>query len=266
MACSALTLENLENNFYKQGFARFSASDFTALGLNQEQIADLQSIGKTEESHVIFLQSTLAQSGIQPVQPCEYNFGFTDAAGMIATAGILEQIGVSAYLGAAPLVADKGLLGKAATIATIEGHHEGVIRAFSGLQAVPQPFDSPLGPRAVFSLAAPFIKSCPDGSNLNIQPFPALSMEPGQTALSVGSMVRVKAEGSTASAAATKCAFTSGGVSLSGTVFSDFNEGTGCVVPQGVAGVTYLFLSSTEPSDGILTDDITVGGPMVLSL
>ena len=107
---SALTLENLEESFYREGFAKFSASDFTALGLSDEQIKDLQGIGFTESEHVIILQSSLAQNGIQPVQRCTYNFGFTSAAAMVQTAAILENVGISAYLGAAPLLASSMLL------------------------------------------------------------------------------------------------------------------------------------------------------------
>ena len=207
------------------------------------------------------------------MQPCTYDFKFTDAKGMVATAAVLENVGVSAYLGAAPLIKDKSILGTAGSILTIEARHQSSIRLLAGQQAIPQAFDAPLGPRAVFSLAAPFIKECPRGSNLNIQAFPALSMSKGQDAssLAVGSMVRVQAvasggEASASAAGATNCAFTSGGVLPGGTTFSTFSQQNGCQVPQGVAGVTYLTLTTSAPIDGALVDDIVVAGPMVLSL
>ncbi|KAI1178455.1 ferritin-like domain-containing protein [Nemania sp. FL0916] len=78
----ALTLEWLEASFYQQGFAKFPDDQFAALGLNAAQIADLKSIAASENSHVGLLQSAIAQAGVQPVQPCTYNFGFTDAGGM----------------------------------------------------------------------------------------------------------------------------------------------------------------------------------------
>lgn len=263
---SALTLENLEESFYREGFAKFKESDFAALGLDKQQIADLQQIGKTEAQHVGLLQSSLAQGGIKPVQRCEYDFGFTDAAGMVKTAAVLENVGVSAYLGAAPLLSDKSILSTAGSILTIESRHQSSIRVFSKQVAVPQAFDAPLGPRAVFSLAAPFIKSCPEGSNLKIEAFPKLAMEQtsGSQALSVGTSFKVKADNG--GSGATNCAFTSGGVFPGGTAFSNFSQADGCQVPQGVAGITYVTLTKSAPLSGALTDDIIVAGPMAVAI
>lgn len=195
--------------------------------------------------------------------PCEYDFGFTDAAGMVATAGVLEAVGVSAYMGAAPLLADPALLGAAASILTIEARHQSSIRVFGASPAVPQGFDVALGPRHVFSLAAPFIKSCPDGSNLKIEAFPALAMAEGQEAAAavVGAKVRLASKGASG---ATHCAFTSGGLFPGGTKFTAFTEGEGCEVPQNVAGTTYVTLTNAAPLEGALTDDITVAGPMAM--
>jgi hypothetical protein len=94
---SALTLEFLETNFYQQGFAMFPDSDFLALGLSDTDLKNLKSIGQTEQTHVTTLLTAIAGSGTIPVQPCTYNFGFKTAAEMVATAGILENVGVSAY-------------------------------------------------------------------------------------------------------------------------------------------------------------------------
>ena len=91
-----MTAENLETAFYSQGFAKFPDSDFAALGLSTTDIANLKSIGATEQTHVTTLNAAIAGAGTAPVQPCTYNFGFTTAAAMVATAGVLENIGVSA--------------------------------------------------------------------------------------------------------------------------------------------------------------------------
>lgn len=89
-------MEFLETAFYQQGFAKFADSDFLALGLSQDQLGDLKSIGATEQVHVTTLLSAIAGAGTRPVAPCEYKFGFTTAKDMVATASILENIGVSA--------------------------------------------------------------------------------------------------------------------------------------------------------------------------
>ncbi|KAK4127608.1 hypothetical protein N657DRAFT_565375 [Parathielavia appendiculata] len=260
----ALTLEWLEATFYQQGFAQFPATDFQALGLQQRQIEDLLKIGKTEEEHVILLQGAIAQAGVQPVQPCTYNFGFTDAAGMVATAAVLENVGVSAYLGAAALVSDGSILTTAGSILTVEARHQTFVRTASAAVAVPQAFDTPLSPKQVFSLAAPFISSCPEGSNLVLTAFPTLAMATGQSAQAVaaGTTVQLQSE---AAAGATHCAFTTGGVP-GGTLFTTFDPAAGCVVPQGIAGITYVNLASAGPLNGVLTDDIIVAGPMVMQV
>lgn len=262
----ALTLEWLEASFYQQGFAMFPDDQFAALGLTAQQITDLKSVGQTEQAHVGLLQGAIAQAGVKPVQPCTYNFGFTDAKGMVGTAAVLENVGVSAYLGAAPILSDPSILATAGSILTIEARHQSFIRVASGIAAVPQPFDTPLGPKAVFSLAAPFIQSCPAGSNLVLTAFPALSMtSPAATdvnALVADATLTLQSD---AAAQATFCGFTNANAP-GGTAFTAFTASTGCKVPQNLGGITYLSLTSAGPASGKLTDDITLAGPMVLQL
>ena len=181
-----MTLEHLESAFYREGFAKFPAGDFTALGLNEDSIAALQKIGETEATHVSMLLSAIASAGFQPVMPCKYNFGFTDAASMVATARVLEAVGVSAYLGAAPLINSSAILSTAATILTVESRHQTFIRTVSLAEPVPAAFDTPLGPRGVFTLAAPFITECLGGSNLNVQAFPTVKLSTSNADVKAG--------------------------------------------------------------------------------
>ena len=53
-------------------------------------------MGQQEAIHVEFIETALRAAGVQPVQACEYDFKFTDAASMVGTAGVLEAVGVSA--------------------------------------------------------------------------------------------------------------------------------------------------------------------------
>jgi hypothetical protein len=154
-------------------------SDFMALGLSEGQVKSLMGVGATEAIHVTTLQSAIAGAGAKPVEPCQYNFdaALKDAKTMVATARVLEAVGISAYLGAAPLVNSSDVLSAAASIVTVEARHQAFIRVASGAEPVPAAFDVALGPRAVFTLAAQFIKSCPEGSNLNVQAFPAISLQ-----------------------------------------------------------------------------------------
>jgi hypothetical protein len=248
-----LTLEWLEGTFYQQ------ASDFLALGLTQSQVNDLIHIGETELEHVSLLQSAIAQAGVKPVQPCNYSFGFTDAKGMVGTAAILENVGVSAYMGAGPILADPTILGTAASILTVEARHQTFIRAASGITAVPQAFDTALSPKAVFSLAAPFIQSCPTDSNLILTAFPPLTMAAGSSAstnLVAGASLALSTTGS----GAAFCGFTTGG-QVGGTAFTPFTNGN-CAVPGGLQGLVYVTLTKDGPLTGVNSDDNIVAGPM----
>lgn len=262
---SALTLEWLETTFYQQGFARFPQSDFLSLGLTQQQVDDLIGVGTSEATHVILLQSAIAINGVKPVEPCTYSFNFTDAKSMVATAAVLENVGVSAYLGGAPLISDPSILSTAASILTVEARHQTFVRVASAAVAVPGAFDTALSPKQVFSLAAPFIQSCPTGSNLILTPFPTLTMAGGAQAMAAaGQTINLE---SSASAGAQFCAFTNGNI-LGGTAFSAFTPGQGCTIPgQGeIAGIVYVNLATQAPATGIITDDIIVAGPMVLQI
>lgn len=135
------------------------------------------------------------------------------------------------------------------------------MRVASKAAAVPSAFDTPLGIRNVFTLAAGFISSCPEGSNLAITPFAAVNTT--NTAQSARAVVAgSNLELTTAATGATFCAFTNAGLT-GGTAFSAFANGA-CTVPQNLAGLTYVNLATDGPLTGVLTDAITVAGPMVM--
>lgn len=234
-----MTLEHLESTFYSQGFAKFPDSDFAALGLTTDQITALKTVGGTEATHVTQLMAAISAAGAQPVQACQYNFGFTTAQAMVSTARVLEAVGISAYLGAAPLVMAKPVLTAAAEIVTIEARHQTFIRTASGAAPVPNAFDSPLGVRAVFTLAAPFITSCPTGSNLNIQSFPSIALAGGGVGISAGQSL-VLADPSQP-AGAGFCAF----VDVGQTQYAALTGGS-CTVPQNMTGDVYMMVTKSQ--------------------
>jgi Ferritin-like domain len=64
--------------------------------LTPDQITTLKNVGDTEATHVKQLTAAIQSAGQTPVQACVYNFGFTTAANMVATARVLEAVGISA--------------------------------------------------------------------------------------------------------------------------------------------------------------------------
>jgi len=84
----------------------------------------------------------------------------TDVTTMAATARLVENVGVGAYLGATSLVSDLVLLTAAASILTSEARHQTVLNLLGGATAIPQPFDIALTPPQVLALAGGFISGC----------------------------------------------------------------------------------------------------------
>jgi len=55
----ALTLEHLEDKFYREGLANFTQADFAAHGYDETFYQNLQEIAFDEGTHVSFLTSAL---------------------------------------------------------------------------------------------------------------------------------------------------------------------------------------------------------------
>jgi hypothetical protein len=130
--------------------------------------------------------------------------------------------------------------------------HQAIIRTGTGDAPSPQPFDNPLGARSVFTLAAAFITSCPAGSALKLQAFPAIKVVDNQK-VSPGTEINLLQQSQ--ATGATNCAFTAGGVT-GGTMFVQLNNGK-CTVPPMLMGEVYMSLTKTA---GPLTDDAVVAG------
>lgn len=86
-----------------------------------------------ERQHVKLIQSALKSAGAPFVSKPAINlnalgFGFDNYRDFFRLARIFEDIGVSAYGGAAPLITDKAILGYAARILAAESEHVGAIR------------------------------------------------------------------------------------------------------------------------------------------
>lgn len=96
----ALTLEHLEDTFYRAGVANFTASDFAAAGFDATVYKNIVEVAADEANHVQFLTSAIQAIGATPAQECTYSFPVTDVASFLAVASVLEGVGVSAYLGA----------------------------------------------------------------------------------------------------------------------------------------------------------------------
>lgn len=168
----AYALEQLEAAFYAQVLAGSYYANASAEERNI--LADLEA---HERAHADFFRAAISTVGT-PIPALEVDFSsvdFSDRASVLGTAKVFEDLGVSAYNGAGPLLENPDFLLVAGKIVSVEARHAAAIRSI--LDASPTSFagddiiDSDgLGlartPSEVLSMAAPFIVTEIDGSNL----------------------------------------------------------------------------------------------------
>lgn len=160
----ALTLEHLENAFYRDALATFTVADFAS----ESVYPLLEQIGAHEAAHVEALSATITDLGGEPVEEGAYAFGYTDAVSFLVTAAAIENVGVAAYAGAAPSVAvlAPSLVPTALGIHSVEARHASFIAALVNdetTQPFPNAVDAPLTPAEVLDAVGPFLVT-DDGS------------------------------------------------------------------------------------------------------
>ncbi len=146
----ALTLELLETAFYKKG---------ESLKLSSEVKKLASQFGKDEAEHVDALTATVKKLGGKPPKKPTFTFPVKDEKSFLKLAVTLEDTGVSAYNGAAPMIKSKDVLKAAGTIVQIEGRHAAAIRLAAGEDPAPEAFDKALEMQAVLDAVKPFIKA-----------------------------------------------------------------------------------------------------------
>jgi hypothetical protein len=155
----ALTLEHLENAFYRDGLATIGVAGITSLGFQESVFDFLAEIGAHESAHVTTLSDVITQLGGTPVAEGVYDFGYTDAAGFLTVAQALEDTGVAAYTGAAQfLIESDELLTAALTIHGVEARHAAYLALLNAGNPYPDAFNAPLTPAEVLDIATPFIQ------------------------------------------------------------------------------------------------------------
>ncbi len=130
----ALTLEYLERAFYNEATANGKITD-------PKTATFLKTVTRDERAHVAFLKKAL---GHKAVKEPKFNFhGIpSDPAKFAATAYVLENTGVHAYLGQAGNIKTPAYLLAAASIVTIEARHSGAIGSIINQAIAPSgPFD-----------------------------------------------------------------------------------------------------------------------------
>jgi rubrerythrin len=148
----ALVLEYLETDFYKV--------KAKTVALSGEAKALAAEFADQEQEHVGALTQAIKRSGGTPATKPAFAFPVTDQASFLKLAYVLENTGVGAYNGAAPLLRNAAYLGAAGSIVQVEARHAAAIALLTGGKVTPSGgFDKPLTKAQVLKAAGPLIKS-----------------------------------------------------------------------------------------------------------
>jgi hypothetical protein len=147
----ALTLEYLETDFYQV--------KAKTVGLTGLAAHDAANFGMEEAAHVAALKQAITKSGGTPVPKPKFSFPVSTASAFLDLAYVVENLGVSAYNGAGPLLKSKALLAAAGSIVQVEARHAAAIGLLIGKSPTPTGgFDTPKNSKQVLAVASPLIK------------------------------------------------------------------------------------------------------------
>jgi hypothetical protein len=145
----ALAFEQMESAFYKGAYAKVRGGKLDLLiGL----LADY------EPQHVTALTASIGQLGGKPAPAPTFDFTYSDDAGLLRLAQMIEDTAVGAYNGLIPLLKDKEALVTAAAIAQVEGRFAAMVRQRNGVAPAPDAFDPALDESQVREAMKPFIQ------------------------------------------------------------------------------------------------------------
>ena len=152
----ALLLEYLESEFY----ARVVAADTARPYLTGRVKYASQILARDEAAHVQNVSDAIRKLGGTPIEKPQFQFPanvFSSSVAFLQLSIELEENGVGAYLGAAPLVKNKDVLNFAASIYGIEARHTGWVRYLIGDAIAPRELEKPRTIAEATAAAAPYI-------------------------------------------------------------------------------------------------------------
>jgi len=134
----ALGLEELEATFYSQ------ALKSAKLGGELKELAT--SFGKQETEHRDAIKQTLEQLGGKAPPAPQVKVSVSDEGSFLKSAVALEELGVSAYNGAAPSLTIADVVSAAGAIVQTEARHAAALRFRANQDPAPAAFDRALTP------------------------------------------------------------------------------------------------------------------------
>lgn len=180
-----------------------------------------------------------------------------DVESFVQMAIILENVGDAAYIGAAQyLGSNPSALTAAGSILSMEARHAAWLNAITqSMSPWSTAFDVPLDGNEAYSLASPFIKSCPSSNpTLPFTAFPKLTVNGKYTP---GSQISLSFDNSKVNGQSLFLALQTG----LNTIFTPITNNK-ATLPQGLQGFVYATVSTNGQQ---LLDGSVIAGPAILN-
>ncbi len=164
----AFALEQLEAAFYTV------VADNWYSGATQMEKDVLMYVRDHEIAHREFFKAALGSNGIPGLKVNFSTIDFSSRSSVLGTARTFEDLGVSAYNGAGPLLEDAGYLTAAGKIVSVEARHAAAIRDMItpkspyslGEDIMEMGLDVARSPKRVLKMASPYILNPINANNL----------------------------------------------------------------------------------------------------
>jgi len=144
-----------------------AATTMLALPALSDTKAAFTEIMNDETAHVAFLQAALQKAGatVRP-KPTFKGLAQPDMASFAKLSQVFENVGVGAYLMAAPAISSKAYLAAAGSILTIEARHAGFLDVLLSMPVSANgAFDKPITQADIVKDVSPFIESLNGGQD-----------------------------------------------------------------------------------------------------
>jgi hypothetical protein len=161
-----LRVEYVQAELYREGLSDFTTAarirQFDQYG-GQPTLDQLRALYEQDLAHQDILRQLITRLGGTPLPRCTVTFArFATATTMMQTAFAIENVGVSAYLGAVTLLRIPQVQSAIASIAAVEARHSAYIGVLNGESPAPAAADTPRSREEVLALLDPYIGLCND--------------------------------------------------------------------------------------------------------
>ena len=159
-----LRVEYVQSELFREGLLDFTSvarlRQFDPYG-GQPTLEQLRALYEQDLSHQDILRSLITRLGGTPLPRCTVTFArFVTAQDMMQATFAIENLGVSAYLGAVPLLRIPQVQAAVTAIASVEARHSAYIGMLNGQSPSPAPADTPRSREEVLGALDPYIGLC----------------------------------------------------------------------------------------------------------